>query len=889
MNSCQQQLTIIIPVYNAYESLVLCVDSVLAHTDISETKLIIIDDKSTDSRIAAFLKQVKKAHCEIILLSNEENLGFAATVNRAVERATGDIILLNSDTIVTDGWVEGLCQAAYSDPSVGTVTPMSNNASHCTIPLSQAEDHISIERLGQKLHQISFRERPEIGVGVGFCLYIRRQVWEETGVFDAQAYRKGYGEEVDFCLRSQQLGYRHILCDDVFIYHKGTASFTEKEKNSNLSSSSQILYKKYGTQMEKTLELAENVQNFDWVHNAQLYLSMENGKKNILYLIQADFRPDAQNNIGGTQFHVKDLVMGLKQEYNVFVAARDGDYLRLTAYIGQKQFSFKFYIGRVSAYPIYYHKSFETLYKDILSAFEIDLVHIHHTYSLTLDLYRVTKARKIPLIATLHDFYTICPSIKLLENDERLCIGKTNPEHCQQCLQKLFHINSDINFLEKWRKEHLEVLESCDLLITPSENAKNIFAYYYPSLKEKIRVIEHGYDCPERISAFYSRFSQNEQLRFHIESPQEQIQKGKIWGWCYLENVESSNSRLFLVLSCDEERLVVPVSISVREDLAVVDRRYRYSGFSIHLPPNSLHLGTWTLRMAVQNKETFIISSSCFQFQISHSAKTKLFNVAFIGGLNVAKGSQIAYSMIKQGNKHINWFIFGGIGDRDLAYLQQENLFKTNWYRREDLHDLFELYQIDLVCILPIWPETFCYTLSEAVVCGRPVLVTDLGALADRVKEMKCGWIVPHDATTQEILHQVDKIRLNPEMLEQMTDHVKNLRHKTISQMTGDYQLLYQRFDNVETQNKGHLFDARRIYQGYLLGERIEGKAKIDSQFNAELENHVEELERELQSIRNSTGYKAVLAFRRMKIPFKRQLKVLMFRCYQLLRKWNRV
>ena len=116
---------------------------------------------------------------------------------------------------------------------------------------------------------------------------------------------------------------------------------------------------------------------------------------------------------------------------------------------------------------------------------------------------------------------------------------------------------------------------------------------------------------------------------------------------------------------------------------------------------------------------------------------------------------------------------------------------------------------------------------SEAVVCGRPVLVTDLGALADRVKEMKCGWIVPHDATTQEILHQVDKIRLNPEMLEQMTDHVKNLRHKTISQMTGDYQLLYQRFDNVETQNKGHLFDARRIYQGYLLGERIEGKAKM--------------------------------------------------------------
>ena len=45
------------------------------------------------------------------------------------------------------------------------------------------------------------------------------------------------------------------------------------------------------------------------------------------YLLHLDFQEGAFNNIGGTQIHVKELTMALRDEYNVFVAARDEEYL----------------------------------------------------------------------------------------------------------------------------------------------------------------------------------------------------------------------------------------------------------------------------------------------------------------------------------------------------------------------------------------------------------------------------------------------------------------------------------------------------------------------------------------------------------------------------------
>ena len=67
--------------------------------------------------------------------------------------------------------------------------------------------------------------RAEIPVGVGFCLYIRRDCLNDVGDFDAAVFGRGYGEETDFCMRARRRGWSHRLAADVYVYHAGGLSF----------------------------------------------------------------------------------------------------------------------------------------------------------------------------------------------------------------------------------------------------------------------------------------------------------------------------------------------------------------------------------------------------------------------------------------------------------------------------------------------------------------------------------------------------------------------------------------------------------------------------------------------------------------------------------------
>ena len=91
-------------------------------------RLLYIDDASTDDRVAPYLAQLAASTDNIEVVTNDHNLGFVATVNRGFkERPDDDIILLNSDTQVPPRWVQSLLVAA-ADPTVATVTPLSDNA-----------------------------------------------------------------------------------------------------------------------------------------------------------------------------------------------------------------------------------------------------------------------------------------------------------------------------------------------------------------------------------------------------------------------------------------------------------------------------------------------------------------------------------------------------------------------------------------------------------------------------------------------------------------------------------------------------------------------------------------------------------------------------------------
>ena len=99
---------VIIPIYNAYEYVEKCINSVIKSSNLNEDRLILIDDKSPDSRIYELLESFKEKYpnLNIIVLQNEKNIGFVGTVNRGMKYSDNDVILLNSDTEVTNQWIE---------------------------------------------------------------------------------------------------------------------------------------------------------------------------------------------------------------------------------------------------------------------------------------------------------------------------------------------------------------------------------------------------------------------------------------------------------------------------------------------------------------------------------------------------------------------------------------------------------------------------------------------------------------------------------------------------------------------------------------------------------------------------------------------------------------
>lgn len=97
--------TVIIPVYNAFSESLACLESVLKHSK-GANRILVIDDCSPEGNFADFLPKKVKASLKLELLRNVYNLGFVKTCNLGMTlSAPHDIVLLNSDTLVTENWL----------------------------------------------------------------------------------------------------------------------------------------------------------------------------------------------------------------------------------------------------------------------------------------------------------------------------------------------------------------------------------------------------------------------------------------------------------------------------------------------------------------------------------------------------------------------------------------------------------------------------------------------------------------------------------------------------------------------------------------------------------------------------------------------------------------
>lgn len=815
----RKPVDIIIPIYNAYDDLRKCIKSVKTYTDLTFDRLVLINDCSPDERIMPYLEYVKEGN--ILVINNEKNKGFSGNVNLGMSLTEDrDVILLNSDTVVTRNWVNKIYECAYSAEEIGTVTPMSNSATLCSTPIMCQDNNVpegfTVQEYADLIERCSLKKYPRITVAVGFCMFIKRNVIKEVGWFDAETFERGYGEENDFCNRAEQLGYIHVMCDDTFIYHKGTVSFVNEEKQKLIDAHDKILQERYPIQMRNNHLYCMNNPDQYIRDNINMYADLKNGKKNLLYVLHLDFREDAVNNVGGTQFHVRDLVENLKQEYNIFVFARVQEQLRLSIYANDKVQTLEFNIGEQDNFPRFHDQRQKRIYENVLKAFNIQLVHVHHTHGLSFDIFHVAKELGIPVYLTLHDFYYVCPNEKLLSNDIGYCTGKTDEEHCKKCLFEKVKIADTVPFMNKWRQECHEVLSICDKLITPSNSAKEIYGMYYPDIADKIVVIYHGSEFVEREHEEVvigdvrtdSRVTCNWDHIFTYNGD-----SNAVIGWCVLDNVNSMNMNVFVELSDDNGNIKYTKARRERRlDVAGVlgNSEYEYSGFRANLFKEEFDARKLNIRIIVQYGNEFYTDGVVKEFENNITKKKRNFNVAFVGGMVEAKGSKIATDLIKNSPNNINWYIMGNIGDEKLANLELDNLYKTGGYEKDKLKKLLDKYEIDLVCVLSVWPETFCYTISESLICGIPVLATDIGAMGERMRVNQCGWLVDAQASYQEILEKICDIKKDKAEYKRVKQLAERYVEKSNAEMAGEYMRLYQ--GDIMSENYCREFEGEFIF-----------------------------------------------------------------------------
>lgn len=223
---------VVIPIYNARELTRRCIESVRRHAT-GDWRLVLVDDASPDPGIAPDLRAVAAEEPRVLLLTNERNLGFTATANRGMrEHGDRDVLLLNSDTEVYAGFLDRLREDASCDETTGIVGPLSNNATHCSIPIWMRDNPLPPGYTGDELAALvaraSRRELPEMVTAIGFCMYIRAEVLDDIGYFDEATFGRGYCEEIDFCERAKLFGWKVRMADDVFVLHAGKASFGDE-------------------------------------------------------------------------------------------------------------------------------------------------------------------------------------------------------------------------------------------------------------------------------------------------------------------------------------------------------------------------------------------------------------------------------------------------------------------------------------------------------------------------------------------------------------------------------------------------------------------------------------------------------------------------------------
>jgi GT2 family glycosyltransferase len=496
--STTMPVTVVVPVYRGVDDVRRCLESVIRHAATSQVsfEILAIDDASPEPDVPAYLDDLAATDLSVpfTAVHNPENLGFVRTVNLGIDQSPGDVVILNADAVVTEGWLDRLAATA-AEADVATVTPLTNFGSICTLPRAVIDafalegtdpkiDECADFVLGQSLHLM-----PEVITGVGFCMYITRAALELCGRFDEETFGAGYGEEVDFCLRASRVGLRHLVEDTTFVYHHGAGSFGDQRKD-RLAEASSRLHDRYRFfRAANKHERANDPLHLPFVALELGLVERRGDRPHVLHLLHSP-----PEDVGGTEKHLRALMKSLLPEFDasILYPVDHGFALRTFWELGSDApFEQEFLLPGAPRRVTQIHDEVAAEALTIaLDMFRFDAVHIQNLMGHSLAPLQVLAGFPGPVVCSVRDLYLACPNHSLLYRNNQSCGVPQDLSLCQRCLMETREL--PLSYLTEFRATTTARLESVDRWVFASQSAADYFLRVYDVDDSRIEIIRHG-------------------------------------------------------------------------------------------------------------------------------------------------------------------------------------------------------------------------------------------------------------------------------------------------------------------------------------------------------------------------------------------------------------
>lgn len=478
------KITIILPIYNAFDLLPEVLSRVVNNTDLP-WRLILIEDCSTDPLVRPWLRnwvkdQQKHGISDIELIENEQNLGFVQAVNRGLQKAIafGDhVVLLNADAFVPPQWASRLLEPVFSDATVASTTPLSNDAELFSVPFicKQSSLHAgqaeAIDKVARTLPFVD--EHINVPTGVGFCMAMNIAFLRKIPQLDP-AFGLGYGEEVDWCQKARPKKGRHVVVPNLFVEHRGGTSFGASKKQALIAKNNAVIGKRYPTYDHEVQQFIKE----DPLITPRLMLSMawaasqvgtqQNDKKLQIYLAHsmgggADLYLEKRIQADWVQFKLPSIVLrvGGQMRWQIEVIAGEhrtigmldslDDLIELLRPITRRKIVYSCGVGDRD--PIFIPKALSAL----------------------------CAANDTTLEILVHDYFMVSPNYTLL-NEAGVYEGpKPQAENSTKTPAAL----------KEWQTAWGQLLKDADRICIFSQSSRDILLATYPFARRKLWLQPH--------------------------------------------------------------------------------------------------------------------------------------------------------------------------------------------------------------------------------------------------------------------------------------------------------------------------------------------------------------------------------------------------------------